>query len=81
MLEIHVEGEGMLKHLETLANYQNISPSYFVKSRCGFFSGISQWNGVLVNILVSPAGLSLKHSINFIISVSTGQGWKKTSLY
>lgn len=41
------------------------------------FSGISQWNGVLVNILVSPAGLSLKHSINFIISVSTGQGWKK----
>ena len=36
MLEIHVEGEGTLKHLETLANYQNISPSYFVK-RCGFF--------------------------------------------
>ena len=41
------------------------------------FSGITQWNGVLVNILVSVAGLSLKHSINFIISVSIGQGWKK----
>ena len=36
LLEIHVEGEGTLKHLETLAKYQNILPSYFVK-RCGFF--------------------------------------------
>ena len=71
MLEIHVEGEGALKHLETLAKYQNISPSYWI------FSGITQWNGVLVNILVSLAGLSLKHSINFIISVSVGQGQKK----
>ena len=41
------------------------------------FSGMTQWNGVLVNILVSLAGLSLKHSINFIISVSIGQGQKK----
>lgn len=36
MLEIHVEGEGALKHLESIAKYQNISPSYLVK-RCGFF--------------------------------------------
>ena len=36
VLEIRVEGEGTLKPLETLANYQNISPSYFFK-RCGFF--------------------------------------------
>ena len=41
------------------------------------FSGITQWNGVLVNILVSLAGLSLIHSINFIISVFIGQGQKK----
>ena len=36
MLEIHVEGEEVLKHLEILAKYQNNLPSYFVK-RCGFF--------------------------------------------
>lgn len=38
MLEIHVEGEGVLKCLETLTKYQDILPSYFVK-RCGFL-----WN-------------------------------------